>query len=48
VLGNHDLSTRVIGISTLAQLDEALAAKQGPLPSTAIGKLEALWANDFR
>jgi len=49
VLGNHDLSTRVIGISTLAHLDEALAAiEQGPLPSTAIGKLEALWANDFR
>ena len=22
--------------------------EQGPLPSTAIGKLEALWANDFR
>jgi hypothetical protein len=39
----------VIGISTLAHLDEALAAiEQGPLPSTAIGKIEALWANDFR
>jgi aryl-alcohol dehydrogenase-like predicted oxidoreductase len=49
VLGNRDLSSRVIGISTLAQLDEALTAlAQGPLPSAAIAKLETLWATDFR
>jgi D-threo-aldose 1-dehydrogenase len=49
VLGNRDLSTRVIGISMLAQLDEALETlAQGPLPAAAIAKLETLWATDFR
>jgi L-galactose dehydrogenase/L-glyceraldehyde 3-phosphate reductase len=49
VLGNRDLSTRVIGISALAHLDEALAAlDRGPLPAAAASKLEALWATDFR
>jgi D-threo-aldose 1-dehydrogenase len=49
VLGNRDLSARVIGIAELADLDEALAAvEQGPLPNAAVGKLEALWATDFR
>jgi aryl-alcohol dehydrogenase-like predicted oxidoreductase len=49
VLGNRDLSTRVIGIGELANLDEALAAvEQGPLPSMAITRLEGLWATDFR
>jgi aryl-alcohol dehydrogenase-like predicted oxidoreductase len=48
-LANADLSTRVLGIASLADLDEALAAvAAGPLPDTAIRKLEALWANDFR
>jgi len=48
-LGNRDLSTRVIGISTLDDLNDALAAvEQGPLPGGATAKLEALWANDFR
>jgi len=48
-VGNRDLSTCVIGISALAQLDEALAAlDRGPLPVEAITKLEALWATDFR
>jgi len=49
VLGNRDLSTRVIGISSLADLNEALAVvEQGPLPSAAITKLKGLWATDFR
>jgi aryl-alcohol dehydrogenase-like predicted oxidoreductase len=49
VLGNRDLSTRVIGISALTHLDEALAAlDHGPLPAGAVGRLEALWATDFR
>ena len=48
VLGNRDFATRVIGITELAQLDEALAAvAQGPLPTAAISKLEALWATGF-
>jgi aryl-alcohol dehydrogenase-like predicted oxidoreductase len=47
-LGNRDLSSRVIGISELAQLDEALAAvERGPLPPEGIAKLDQLWANDF-
>jgi L-galactose dehydrogenase/L-glyceraldehyde 3-phosphate reductase len=49
VLGNRELSTRVIGISELAFLDEALAAVPiGPLPAEAILKLERLWGSDFR
>ena len=48
VLGNHDFATRVIGITELAQLDDALdAVAQGPLPVAAVSKLEALWANGF-
>ena len=47
-LGNRDLSTRVIGITELAQLDEALAAvERGPLPPEAIASLDRLWATDF-
>jgi hypothetical protein len=38
----------VIGISTIEQLDAALdALARGPLPSGAVSKLEALWANGF-
>ena len=48
-LSNHDLTSRVIGISELAFLDEALAAvSKGALPTEAIAKLEVLWATDFR
>jgi L-galactose dehydrogenase/L-glyceraldehyde 3-phosphate reductase len=47
-LGNRDLSSRVIGITELAQLDEALAAvERGPLPPEGIAKLDQLWATDF-
>jgi aryl-alcohol dehydrogenase-like predicted oxidoreductase len=49
VLGNHDLSTRIIGIAQLSFLNEALAALEaGPLPPEAIARLERLWATDFR
>jgi aryl-alcohol dehydrogenase-like predicted oxidoreductase len=48
-LGNSDIATRVIGISELPFLDEALAAvPMGPLPQEAMSKLERLWRNDFR
>jgi aryl-alcohol dehydrogenase-like predicted oxidoreductase len=48
VLGNRDFLSRVIGISTLAQLEAALdALARGPLPSAAVSKLELLWANEF-
>jgi L-galactose dehydrogenase/L-glyceraldehyde 3-phosphate reductase len=49
VLGNRDISSRVIGVSSLNDLNEALTAvEQGPLPSAAITRLEGLWATDFR
>jgi aryl-alcohol dehydrogenase-like predicted oxidoreductase len=48
-LTNPDFSTRVIGISNLPQLDEALEAVQlGSLPQEAVARLEELWANGFR
>jgi L-galactose dehydrogenase/L-glyceraldehyde 3-phosphate reductase len=48
VLANRDFATRVIGITEIAQFDAALAAvAQGPLPTAAISKLEALWATGF-
>jgi L-galactose dehydrogenase/L-glyceraldehyde 3-phosphate reductase len=48
VLGNRDLATRVIGITSINQLNEALeAVALGPLPSAAISKLDVLWANEF-
>ncbi len=47
-LGNRDLSTRVVGVTDIAQLEEALAAvERGPLPPEAISKLDRLWATDF-
>jgi D-threo-aldose 1-dehydrogenase len=49
VLGNRDLATRVVGITRIEQLNEALAAvTRGPLPSTAASKLNVLWANEFK
>jgi L-galactose dehydrogenase/L-glyceraldehyde 3-phosphate reductase len=49
VLGNRDISARVIGVSSLNDLNEALVAvEQGPLPTAAITRLEGLWATDFR
>jgi D-threo-aldose 1-dehydrogenase len=48
VLGEPGFATRVIGISTIAQLDAALAAlAEGPLPPAAISKLETLWNSGF-
>jgi aryl-alcohol dehydrogenase-like predicted oxidoreductase len=38
----------VIGITTIAQLEEVLAAlAQGPLPAAAMSRLGALWRNGF-
>jgi hypothetical protein len=49
VLGNRDFAARVIGISSLAQLNEAVAAiPRGPLPSPVVSRLRLLWANGFR
>ena len=44
-LANPDLSTVVVGLATLAQLDEALEAfAAGPLPAEALEELEAGFA----
>jgi aryl-alcohol dehydrogenase-like predicted oxidoreductase len=48
VLHNRDFHTRVIGTTRIEQLNDALdAVTRGPLPTTAIAKLDALWANGF-
>jgi aryl-alcohol dehydrogenase-like predicted oxidoreductase len=40
-LANPDLSTIVVGLATLAQLDEALEAfAAGPLPQEALDEIE--------
>ena len=49
VLGNRDFASRVIGISSIAQLDAAIeAVERGPSPSSAVSMLETKWANGFR
>jgi aryl-alcohol dehydrogenase-like predicted oxidoreductase len=49
VLGNRDLTARVIGISSFLDLNDALlAVEQGPLPAAALAQLKELWATDFR
>jgi L-galactose dehydrogenase/L-glyceraldehyde 3-phosphate reductase len=48
-LGNHDLSTRIIGVADVRDIAEALVAvEKGPLPVEAVKQLEQLWATDFR
>ena len=48
VLGNRDFTSRVLGISRIEQIEEALKAlAQGPLPSAGVSRLETLWANEF-
>src|SRR5262249_2537608 len=48
VLGNRDISSRVVGFTSIAQLSEAVeAVAKGPLPTPAISKLDQLWANAF-
>jgi L-galactose dehydrogenase/L-glyceraldehyde 3-phosphate reductase len=49
VLANHDITTRVIGVGDLHDIDEAVrAVEAGPLPDEAVDKLERLWASDFK
>jgi L-galactose dehydrogenase/L-glyceraldehyde 3-phosphate reductase len=49
VLGNHDVTSRIIGVGDVRDLDEALkAVEAGPLPPEAVDKLERLWATDFK
>jgi aryl-alcohol dehydrogenase-like predicted oxidoreductase len=45
VAGRRGVSTTVIGISTLAQLEEAVVAvNKGPLPPEAVARLGSVWA----
>jgi L-galactose dehydrogenase/L-glyceraldehyde 3-phosphate reductase len=47
-LTNPELSTLVVGVATLAQLDEALAAiEAGPLPESALAEIAAAYAHGF-
>ena len=49
VLGNHDVTSRIIGVGDVRDLDEAVkAVEAGPLPAEAVDKLERLWATDFK
>ncbi len=44
-IGKNGVSTAVIGISTIEQLEEAVAsANKGPLPTAAYARLNAVWA----
>jgi len=48
VLGNRDISSRVVGFTSISQLTEAVeGVARGPLPTPAISKLDQLWANAF-
>ena len=45
-LGKAEVSTALIGISDMAQLEQAVEySAKGPLPPEALGRLQQLWAN---
>ena len=47
VIGKPEVSTTLIGISDLEQLEQAVAySTKGPLPTGALDRLRQLWAND--
>jgi aryl-alcohol dehydrogenase-like predicted oxidoreductase len=44
VLSNPDISTALVGLASLEQLEQALAsAAKGPLPTEAYEKLQRTW-----
>jgi len=46
-IGKAEVSTTLIGISDMDQLEQAAAhAARGPLPGEALDRLEQVWAND--
>ena len=46
VLSNPDISTALVGLASLEQLEQALAAAaKGPLPTEAHEKLQRTWAS---
>ena len=45
-ISNKAISTALVGISSLEQLDQAIASvEQGPLPAEALARLPTVWAN---
>jgi aryl-alcohol dehydrogenase-like predicted oxidoreductase len=49
VIGKGEVSTALIGISAMEQLEQAVAySAKGPLPAEALGRLRQLWGNDAR
>jgi aryl-alcohol dehydrogenase-like predicted oxidoreductase len=48
-LADQRISGVLVGFAALEHIDEAVAASQmGPLPESALGRLERLWKDDFR
>jgi aryl-alcohol dehydrogenase-like predicted oxidoreductase len=46
VLSNSEISTALVGIASIEQLEQALAsAAKGPLPTGALDKLQRTWAS---
>ena len=46
VLGHSEISTTLVGLSNLEQLEQALAfASKGPLPNEALVSLQEVWGN---
>jgi L-galactose dehydrogenase/L-glyceraldehyde 3-phosphate reductase len=46
VLSNRDISTALVGIASIEQLEQALtSAAKGPLPTEAMEKLQRTWAS---
>lgn len=45
-ISNQAISTALVGISSLEQLDQAITSvEKGPLPAAALARLPAVWAN---
>ena len=48
VISKAEVSTTLVGISNLEQLEQAVtAANKGPLPAEALARLRGIWANGF-
>jgi L-galactose dehydrogenase/L-glyceraldehyde 3-phosphate reductase len=44
VISNRDISTALVGIASIEQLEQALASTaKGPLPTEALDKLQSTW-----
>ena len=46
VISNREISTALVGIASIEQLEQALAsAAKGPLPTEALDQLQSTWAS---